>query len=848
MSSQPVSPSASPPVSGKKIQKSVTSLPDTNHDSPTGSKLSPNLGAQQRELARKSPSPSPSPSLKPQLSPPPQVDEGFDRYGPERGYQDRYSPQPSPRGEYGYDEPKDQDYPPQGAGHDAGHGQHPPSASYGGYGPPSPRGYPPADGPRSPGHSVNNHPGEYGQPPQHQRYMDDRGLKAGPPAQYYGGSRGPSPHPSYTDERHMNAPPYQNYDGERTPPPPPQGYEQQHGYGRPGDYGQDYPPQGSPPPQGYEPKHGYGRPGDYGQDYPSQGPPPPQGYEQQHGYGRPGDYGQDYPSQGPPPPQGYGPQKGYGGPGGYGQGYPPQGPPPPQGYGPQQGYGRPGDYGQDYPHQGPPPPPPPQGYGPQQGYGGPGGYNPNATYDRQHHYEGAPNNYTGGAVYGGYPEAGHQGYMPHAAYGHEGGQYAPNYSHGPQDHRMHSPPPPPPQQQQQQTKPAVTNSAVLPGTEDMPLERRVDLYRQNAKRSNDPKVQLDFAKYLIEIVPQVMERYRDPKEAQRAKESLHAEALKWIKRLASQGMGLGRPAYPEAQFFLANCYGNGSLGLSIDVEKAFNLYLQASKQNHAAATYRAAVCYELGAGTKRDPNRAVQFYRKAAALGEKAAMYKLGVIQLNGMLNQQRNPREAITWLKRAAAVADEENPHALHELGLCYEKNTIPTIIPDEAYARELFTQAAQLGYAPSQFKLGCCYEYGTLTCPVDPRRSIAWYTRAAEQGDPEAELALSGWYLTGSEGVLKQSDTEAYLWARKAADKGLAKAEYAVGYYSEVGIGVKQDLEEARRWYLRAAAQGNKRAMQRLTELKKLGAGAAGRRPGGPVVPTRGQGGIKDENCSIM
>ncbi|RKP08037.1 hypothetical protein THASP1DRAFT_16209 [Thamnocephalis sphaerospora] len=382
----------------------------------------------------------------------------------------------------------------------------------------------------------------------------------------------------------------------------------------------------------------------------------------------------------------------------------------------------------------------------------------------------------------------------------------------------------------------------------MPLEQRIDLYRQNAKRSNDPKVQLDFAKYLIEIIPQVLERYPEPKAAQRAKDGLFAEALKWIKRLSSQGMGLGRSAYPEAQFFLANCYGNGSLGLSIDAEKAFGLYVQASKQNHAAATYRTAVCYELGAGTKRDPGRSVQFFRKAAALGEKAAMYKLGVIQLNGTLNQQRNPREAITWLKRAAAVADEENPHALHELGLCYEKSTIPAIIPDESYSRELFTKAAQLGYAPSQFKLGCCYEYGTLTCPVDPRRSIAWYTRAAEQGDSEAELALSGWYLTGSDNVLKQSDTEAYLWARKAADKGLAKAEYAVGYYSEVGIGVKQDLEEARRWYLRAAAQGNKRAMQRLTELKKLGAGGMHRRPGGPTKPTRGQGGPKDDNCSIM
>lgn len=32
----------------------------------------------------------------------------------------------------------------------------------------------------------------------------------------------------------------------------------------------------------------------------------------------------------------------------------------------------------------------------------------------------------------------------------------------------------------------------------------------------------------------------------------------------------------------------------------------------------------------------------------------------------------------------------------------------------------------------------------------------------------------------MLKQSDTEAYLWGRKAANKGLAKAEYAVGCIS--------------------------------------------------------------------
>ncbi|KAI8854561.1 hypothetical protein BC829DRAFT_424521 [Chytridium lagenaria] len=342
------------------------------------------------------------------------------------------------------------------------------------------------------------------------------------------------------------------------------------------------------------------------------------------------------------------------------------------------------------------------------------------------------------------------------------------------------------------------------------------MYRQNAKRSNDPQVQLDFAKFLITAAE---ESDPDQRKAKRNQDMLYAEALKWVKKLATGGSG--RSSYPEAMFFLAECYGNGSLGLTVDHDRAFNLYVQASKQSHPASTYRAAVCYEVGAGTKRDPARAVQFYRKAAALGDTAAMYKLGMILLNGLLSQQKNPREGVTWLKRAASQADETTPHALHELAVLYEgkgADTAGSIIPDPAYSHDLFLRAAQLGYAPSQYRLGLCHEYGLLDLPIEPRRSIAWYTRAAEQGDPEAELALSGWYLTGAEGVLKQSDTEAYLWARKAADKGLAKAEYAVGYYSEHGVGVRADLEEARKWFLRAAGQGNKRAVQRLKELKGI------------------------------
>ncbi|KAF9121651.1 hypothetical protein BGX30_002445 [Mortierella sp. GBA39] len=581
-----------------------------------------------------------------------------------------------------------------------------------------------------------------------------------------------------------------------------------HGYGSPhqqGGYnGQEY--------GGYGPEYGQQRPGyrgppqGYGGQYQGQDPR----YAQQGYPGGPGGYGgngyqqgyQDvqYDQYGQPYPQDYGqdyyqdPQQQYGG------GYPGQG----------NGY----DYNGGYRPQGP-------GFGSPGYYGGPGGPG-GANLQSSPSMRGAP--------------PGRGGPRPPMGPGGPGGPggYGARPPHRGDSGSSTGGGPP---------RPAA--AAAAPRKRPLTMEL-LDEMRQRARNSNDPAAQLEYAKALIEAAVTFGNDDPDPKRQKKTKEALFMEGLKIIKRLATTGMGMGKPAYPDAQFFLANCYGNGSLGLQIDHDKAFNLYMQASKQNHPAATYRTAVCHELGAGTKRDHTRAVQFYRKAASLGDTAAMYKLGMVILKGLLGQQASPREAITWLKRAAANADEDNPHALHELGLCFEKSGIPTVIPDETYSRELFTQAAGYGYAPSQFKLGHCYEYGLLTCPVDPRRSIAWYTRAAEQVDAESELGLSGWYLTGSEGVLKQSDTEAYLWARKAADKGLARAEYAVGYYSEVGIGVKQDLEEARRWYLRSAAQGNGRAKKRLTDMKKLG---AMRR----VRPERGRQagagpGPEDENCKVM
>jgi TPR repeat protein len=319
---------------------------------------------------------------------------------------------------------------------------------------------------------------------------------------------------------------------------------------------------------------------------------------------------------------------------------------------------------------------------------------------------------------------------------------------------------------------------------------------------NDQAAQLTLARKYIEASEVLIGTISDQKSRNKARERYIFDAHKLLKKLAAVQNA-------EAMFYLADCYGRGSLGLEIDNKEAFYLYQSAAKAGHAAAAYRTAVCCEIGneegGGTRKDPLKAVQWYKRAATLGDTPAMYKMGMIQLKGLLGQSQSPQDAIVWLKRAAERANAENPHALHELGLLYEaaesSSSSGVVTHDEASAHSLFTQAAELGYKFSQFRLGTAYEYGLFNLSIDPRLSIMWYSRAAVQEEHQSELALSGWYLTGSDGVLQQSDTEAYLWARKAAIAGLAKAEYAMGYFTEVGIGTPADLEAAKRWYWRAA-----------------------------------------------
>ncbi len=86
-----------------------------------------------------------------------------------------------------------------------------------------------------------------------------------------------------------------------------------------------------------------------------------------------------------------------------------------------------------------------------------------------------------------------------------------------------------------------------------------------------------------------------------------------------------------------------------------------------------------------------------------------------------------------------------------------------------------------------------------------VAELQTKAARGYVRQELELAADYFAGR-GVPKDLTQSAY-WYRKAADQGNPAAQVYLGYMYTVGLGVPQDKAEAIRWYRRAASSRQRR-----------------------------------------
>ncbi|KAL2883805.1 Chitin synthase 4 [Colletotrichum sp. CLE4] len=422
-----------------------------------------------------------------------------------------------------------------------------------------------------------------------------------------------------------------------------------------------------------------------------------------------------------------------------------------------------------------------------------------------------------------------------------------------------------------QLRNAVGNNASLLGA-----QKTLEMYRQNVKKTNDFSIQYSFAVFLISTA---QEQGLDPSEPapRKANSSPKNSAASTPYDLLREAKGillkLASGGYPFAQYYLADGYASGlfSKGKE-DYNQAFPLFVLAAKHGHAESAYRTALCYEFGWGCRKDPAKAVQFLRMSASKRHPGAMSRLGKACLSGDLGEKRY-REGIKWMKLAAEAADAVYSAAPYQLACLYETGYGDDIFKDEVYAAELFTAAAELGHPEANFRMGEAYEHGKLSCPRDPALSVHFYTGAAERGHAGAMMGLCAWYMVGAEPILEKDEEEAYEWARRSAEMGklgdfcktlteqvdeanhywvgYVKAQYAVGYFTEMGIGCRRDILEANVWYVKAADAGDERAKQRLAIIQ---AAVSGGTPMEVAPPRSGkikkgaEEKDKDKDCIVM
>lgn len=179
-------------------------------------------------------------------------------------------------------------------------------------------------------------------------------------------------------------------------------------------------------------------------------------------------------------------------------------------------------------------------------------------------------------------------------------------------------------------------------------------------------------------------------------------------------------------------------------------------------------------------------------------------------------------------------------ELGEKYRKGD--DVEQNGVLSVQFYKFAAELGYTKAQYKLGVCYLLG-YGVDIDYNLALCWFNKAASQGDLEALYNIGNIYKStnnnkadsiysdvvrrarcilniqgdNSEAMsilglclligngLPKDENQAFIYLKKAAEKGNSNAQVYLGYCYHFGKGVAIDNVEAIRWCVQSSNQGN-------------------------------------------
>ena len=245
--------------------------------------------------------------------------------------------------------------------------------------------------------------------------------------------------------------------------------------------------------------------------------------------------------------------------------------------------------------------------------------------------------------------------------------------------------------------------------------------------------------------------------------------------------------------------------------KAVELAKPLAEEGNAEALYLMGFAHESGQGTDADREKALEFYRKAAAGKHKDGIYRLSFILLASEDEKERDQaRETLE------AAAKDDPAVAARILGEAYLRGRLtPTADPDKAVF--WWKRAADAGDIPSLLLVARFYE-GQFGFPElkDAKEALASYAKAAGLGDAGAMAALGSRLLSGEEEL--RDEKKGREWLKKAIEAKEYSAYLALGDYEE---NVKMDLKAALAEYERGKDVGQIDCILRTAEFYIEGKG---------------------------
>lgn len=138
-----------------------------------------------------------------------------------------------------------------------------------------------------------------------------------------------------------------------------------------------------------------------------------------------------------------------------------------------------------------------------------------------------------------------------------------------------------------------------------------------------------------------------------------------------------------------------------------------------------------------------------------------------------------------------------------------------DLSEALKWYERAAELGFAPAQYRTGNFYEKG-FGAERDFSTAKTWYQLAAEQGNASAMHNLAVLFASGADGP--PDFDSAARWFLRAAELGVRDSQFNLGILAAKGQGVPQDLGESYKWFALAAQSGDEDAASKRDDIANV------------------------------